>query len=128
MKLDKLILESKFDGKTYIYWFLEEFDDIGSALGDDLNVIAEARGGPKDGSTDDEYAEHQDYLLANQTAAKLAVYRDTAGFFWYSETAARKAMGTINATRKAAQAEKPWPEWAVQAVAAGWKAPKGWRP
>lgn len=23
---------------------------------------------------------------------------------------------------------KPWPEWAKQALAAGWRAPKGWTP
>lgn len=34
----------------------------------------------------------------------------------------------LEAELKASRDNAEWPEWAKQALAAGWKAPKGWKP
>jgi hypothetical protein len=47
---------------------------------------------------------------------------------WESKSKAQKALAIANAAIKALNAKKPWPDWALKAVAAGWKAPKGWKP
>lgn len=47
---------------------------------------------------------------------------------WDSMSSAKKALSAARAAVKIAASNKPWPEWARQALAAGWKAPKGWKP
>lgn len=46
--------------------------------------------------------------------------------------AAKRGLGIARAARKAAKFAfdegREMPEWAKQALAAGWKAPKGWKP
>lgn len=37
-----------------------------------------------------------------------------------------KALVSARAALKAARSSKSYPEWAIKALAAGWKAPKGW--
>lgn len=54
--------------------------------------------------------------------------RDGRGFFWSSKEDAMRAMKLARAACDAAESTKPWPDWAVRASAAGWKAPKGWKP
>jgi hypothetical protein len=41
---------------------------------------------------------------------------------------AQKALRIARAALKAFRENKPWPEWALKAQAAGWKPPKGWSP
>ncbi len=48
-------------------------------------------------------------------------------FQWETEAAAKRALKKAEAALKAAQANKPYPEWAKQALAAGWKPPRGWK-
>jgi len=54
------------------------------------------------------------------------------GYEFESEASAKKFCAAMRAALKAADAEYdtgvPWPEWAKQATAAGWKPPKGWKP
>jgi hypothetical protein len=41
---------------------------------------------------------------------------------------AKRALSLANATLNSLADSKPWPQWAIDATAAGWKAPKGWKP
>jgi hypothetical protein len=50
------------------------------------------------------------------------------GLYWYTRSAASKALAAAKAALTVHRSAKPWPEWAKQALAAGWKAPKGWKP
>lgn len=50
------------------------------------------------------------------------------GFVFNTERTARKVLAVVNAAMLAAAANKPLPDWAQKAIAAGWKAPKGWTP
>jgi len=58
--------------------------------------------------------------------------RETGNIWvWDTLTAAKKALRLAKATFKAqmdARKNAPWPEWAVTAIANGWKAPRGWKP
>jgi hypothetical protein len=47
---------------------------------------------------------------------------------WDSKRAAAEAKRAANAAVKLCASKKPLPEWAAQALGAGWKAPKGWKP
>lgn len=47
---------------------------------------------------------------------------------WYTRSGASKALAAAKAALTIHRSAKPWPEWAKQALAAGWKAPKGWKP
>lgn len=54
------------------------------------------------------------------------------GYSFQTEGQARTFIAAMRAAMKVARAEYdtdvPWPEWAKQATAAGWKSPKGWKP
>lgn len=53
------------------------------------------------------------------------------GFRFSTKRRANEALRAIRAALRAdrdAQKNKPWPEWAVKAAEAGWRAPKGWSP
>ena len=62
---------------------------------------------------------------AERTAATQNPERDSRGYYWYSESDARSVFRVVKAALKA---ERPLPEWAVTALSAGFKAPKGWQP
>jgi len=53
---------------------------------------------------------------------------DSTGFWWETERQAKEALAKIKVLAKATLSSVPWPDWAVQAAAAGWKPPKGWKP
>ena len=53
---------------------------------------------------------------------------DNIGLRWESKARAQEALVSARAALKAARSSKPYPEWAIKALAAGWKAPKGWVP
>jgi hypothetical protein len=48
------------------------------------------------------------------------------GFYFESRKEAVAAKRAADFARK--NMETPMPQWAIQAAAAGWKAPKGWKP
>lgn len=73
-------------------------------------------------------SEDRDHILATMTAAACpGVERDNDGFYWTSRKAAAGALRVIKAAIKA-DGGAPWPAWTKEAIAAGWKAPKGWKP
>ncbi len=50
-------------------------------------------------------------------------------FVWRTHKLASAALKAIKAALKRDKnREKPWPEWAIKAQAAGWKPPKAWSP
>lgn len=65
-------------------------------------------------------------------AAKVAsespnviTHRESPTYFWGEESQAIAARKQANAAIKAGRG---LPDWAKQAIAAGWKPPKGWNP
>jgi hypothetical protein len=50
------------------------------------------------------------------------------GFYWEQRSDAQQALTLAKLRIKEAKDKKPWPQWAREAVAHGWKAPKGWTP
>jgi hypothetical protein len=54
------------------------------------------------------------------------------GFQWPTVSAARSALRAVNTARRLARTQAatatPMPEWAMTALAAGWKPPRGWKP
>lgn len=109
----KLVVECD----RYLYrlaWFFPDEDDIGVYLGEEATP------------TDLNETRAQDASYA--TARACGGSRDDRGFYWESESAAKKAKTAVNAAIKAAEKDTPLPDWAVKALAAGWKAPKGWKP
>lgn len=53
---------------------------------------------------------------------------DGSVWLWESEAKATKALKVANRAMKVHESKTPWPEWARQALAEGWKPPKGWKP
>lgn len=96
-----------------ICWYFPDDDEEGAVLGDYLH-----------GGTYTPDSEHKIATEAVKATAKL----DFDGLFWESKAKAQAALAAAKAAIKAAQSSKPWPDWAVKAAAAGWKAPKGWQP
>ena len=114
------------ESDRYIYrigWFLTEDDEFGAMLGDHRYTEAELA---KMTSGDD-----RDCALAYLAAIKTegvqqGRYNGSDCLWWESRSAVTKALRAIKAA--VANADHPWPEWAVKAKAEGWTPPKGWKP
>lgn len=105
--------------KYRLSWYLPEDDDIGGNVGDlsytesDLKTLG---------------AGDVDCAIAYLAVAKLdGIQRDSRGVFWDTRAAAQSALRVAKAAITAG-VDKPMPDWAQKAIAAGWKAPKGWKP
>lgn len=103
--------------KYRISWYLPEDEDIGGSVGDE--VFTEKDLTNPDFDRDCVVA----YMAAKETAG---VDRDT-GFYWDTEAKAKAALRIVRAALKA-DGGAPMPDWAIRALAAGWKMPKGWKP
>lgn len=117
----------------YLYriaWFLEEEDDMGAVLGQGKERFTEAQLARATHENDE--WEHMKATMTIQqmtmaTDNQPGVELDGTGYFWESLSEARKALKMVRAALKD-KSNKPWPEWAMKAKAAGWKAPKNWKP
>lgn len=72
-------------------------------------------------------AEH----TAATRAARMVGERDEAPdrtLTWRTIGEARAALRAAKVAINELRSKKPWPAWAKQAIAAGWRAPKGWAP
>ena len=111
-----LVLEEA-RGRFYLCWQYPE--DTGGVLGQD----------PSDGEgscPDDKDQDAWEHWVASKAIRSCKeVQRDPYGFYFESEALAKKALRVAKAALKA---DKPIPEWAEKALAAGWKPPKGWKP
>lgn len=124
---DRLIIVESSVGYR-IQWEIDDGDDKGAFLGQ------EKKEPPEDfyASTtpmDREYwaAERAGFQVIKDGDPDTRGH-DSTGFWWESRTQATKALAKVKALMNAALEGVPWPDWAVQASAAGWKPPKGWRP
>lgn len=73
----------------------------------------------------------REFLLVERFAKKHARetggrYQKDRGWVWETEKAAREFAYRLEAELKAAKSNRPLQEWEKQALAAGWKPPKGW--
>lgn len=108
-------LEVRHDRGIYrITWWIAEDGDYGADL--------EPTSKPEPTERDE-----WEWWAANKAAAEATPkpQTDRNGFFWESNAAATTALRQIKAALKV---ERPLPEWAKQALAAGWPMPKGWKP
>lgn len=111
-----------------------------SQRSDKLKIIADALGfriqwwlGNEPGGYLEKCAAHEEddeHAVACSAALNAEVGHacDWNGLIWSSKADAQKALKAANAALEAHRSCKPYPEWAVKALAAGWKAPKGWNP
>jgi len=53
---------------------------------------------------------------------------ETGRLYWESLSTTRKALVVARKVWKAVKAKRPYPDWAVKALAEDWKPPKGWIP
>jgi hypothetical protein len=97
-------------------WAFE--DDVGGSLGQNSK---DGEGEPLSGWSRGDW----EHWAASKAVKNLpGVERDSCGFYWESEAQARKAL---RVAKEALKQERPLPEWAVQALKAGWKPPKNWK-
>lgn len=115
---DRLVIVER-DYRFRIGWYLADEGDIGAVLGEGRRYTARnlkaARGADRE------------HILAELAAAKTSGVERHAGFYWHTRADATAALRSINLALKM-DGGAPWPEWAQKAHAAGWKAPKGWKP
>ena len=111
----KLVVTDNFGrGEFRIAYYFADEGEYGAVLGE----------GDVDG-TGDEPVEHRDFWLAHKVCIDAGADRDERGFTWESK---RKADAVLRQILSATSHEKSLPEWALKAIAEGWKAPKGWKP
>jgi len=115
---EKATLVIDDDGyKFRIQWQMD--DDLGGYLGQDVtDGVGEAN--PK---WDRDEWEH--WAASRAVKDFPGVQRDSFGFYWETNKEVRAAL---TLARAALKHDRPMPEWAKTALAAGWKAPKGWKP
>jgi hypothetical protein len=117
---DTLMVTNEKQGEYRITWYIEEDQDLGGSLGDGQTYT----------QRDLEAASPCDWehIKATMTASSTdGVERDMYGFFWTSRKAANAALRAVKAAIND-KTNKPWPDWAIKAKAAGWDPPKGWTP
>lgn len=112
---DKLIVDNIARGWR-IVWELEDGD-----IGADLNP-ADCKG--KAPSSDEERGNWEHHVACETAGTTPEVLKDDRGFYWETEAQARRALRII---KEALKQDRPMPEWAKTALAAGWKPPKGWK-
>lgn len=114
---DKLIVDVDRQRKYLyrIWWFLEEEQDIGACVGENVGWKIETP--PKNR---DDWEGWVVEVAIHKTGAEC----DGQGFFWESEAGAKKAL---RVAKEAIKQDRPLPEWARMALEEGWKPPKGWK-
>lgn len=119
MAKDKIVLDADRDG-YFLVWFLAEEGDMGATLGEDTYTADDLKKAkPAD------WAHIKATITAGQTTG--VVRRGHNGYRWESAADAKRARSAVTAVLKDTSS-KPWPTWAVEARAAGWKPPKNWKP
>jgi len=116
---DKLLIV-KNDYDYQLQWWLVEDDDMGLTIGE-----------MQDSDLGDEPEDREEWenWVAHKIAAKTAGVlprRDGGAFLWETKRGVEQALKQIKLAWKTQARELP--EWAKKALAAGWKAPKGWKP
>jgi hypothetical protein len=115
-----LAINDHYDKVRLSWWFQEE-GDFGANVGDHPGRLHE------DGAAEPSREVREDWecWIADSIAGKSGAERDSDGFYWETASAARKVLKQI---KLASKVEATMPEWALKALDAGWKPPKGWKP
>lgn len=95
----------------YIAWFFDDEFSVGAILGEN----------PNDGKGKTEHA------AACRAVKMFGPGRDGYGWYFSDKTTALVARRAARAAVRAHRG-KSLPAWAKQALAAGWKKPRGWKP
>ena len=114
---DYLTLEEGSNDLYRIAWFIREEGDIGGTLGE-----------TPIGHSDTRPTEKSEYEVwqADRSVKALADGCDGRGFYFESR---KKGLLALKAANDALlSGDAPWPAWALQAKAAGWTPPEGWKP
>lgn len=136
MTKDKLIIVEDHHGNYQIQWYLAEEQDTGATLGDECCRASEPLlliwGRALDrGEVKDEDLEHCAATVGAASQKHTEMYPVNtidSGFYWEHRSDAQQALALAKLRIKEAREKTPWPQWARDAVAHGWKAPKGWKP
>lgn len=118
---DRIVIDERQAGiqKYRLSWYLADEGDIGGALGPDYSV-ADLKTAQN--------SEDREVVIACLAAGESPdCKRDHDGYYWDSRKVAQCALRLVKHALKT-DGGPPWPEWATKAVAAGWHAPKGWKP
>jgi len=80
----------------------------------------------------DEDLEHKAATVGAASQKDCEMYQRTggtdSGFYWEHKSDVQQALKLAKLRIVEARSKVPWPQWARDAVAHGWKAPKGWKP
>lgn len=123
MSKDRLVVDDRDSYKFRLTWWLADDQEMGGSVGDQVYLQANLDRPMDRADRDCAIA----YLTAKATAG-VTVKTLGSELWWRNRKDATNALRAINAALKADRSATPWPEWAVKATAAGWKAPKGWTP
>ncbi len=115
---DKLVLEEDRGGMWRIKWVIAE-DDWGDGA-----VLGEGTAKDWEGPAPTSREDWEHWAAQRAASATAGVERDQNGFFWEST---RDAKAALRVAKEALKQDRPMPEWATKALAAGWKPPKGWK-
>lgn len=121
---DKWVIEEQ--GYDYcIMWLLAEEQDLGAYFGD-----GDGPNGEMNATAPDSWDVSHNLACKELALIGLGHRPKERNRYWTFETRAEanQALKILNGCMKRAQDAKPWPEWAIKAQAAGWTAPKGWKP
>lgn len=120
----------------HVAW--EDDGDEGAWIGQDANTSLDSLSAKlamaKQKRDYDDYEYLAVEIAARNWVSKLPSGLSNTGHGYEFETLtlAKQFLVAMRPEMKAAKSEfatgVPWPEWAKQAKAAGWKAPKGWKP
>jgi len=113
-----------------LQWNLADDDDMGATLGEgeeprSLRVMERLF---KAGRVAEIDKEHIAATLAAWKHEGMQYQPYSDGFYWETKAGATQALWLANIAIKELKTNKPWPDWAKQAAAHGWKPPKNWRP
>lgn len=104
-----------------IGWYFEEEDEFGLMLGESWPEQNEKP------SSDPELQKVREIENAVQKIG-YPERRGSSAFYWESLTLAKRALACARRMEKAFKVDRPLPDWALEAIAHGWKPPKGWKP
>lgn len=115
---DTVTIESRDAYTYYLQWITD--GEEGACIGDELYDAADLAKADKD---------MRWFVAATIAVAGMKPKPERRkggyGFEFDSKTRAKEALRLAKAAKNHPY---PMPEWATQAIAAGWKAPKGWKP
>lgn len=109
----KLVIEEE-RYQFRIFW--EEDDELGGNLCQDKS---DGEGPPPKEREDWEH-----WAASKAVRTSAGVQFDSIGAYWESKSAAQAAL---RIAKEALKQERPMPDWALKALEAGWKPPKGWK-